>query len=126
MSWLSGYTKKPTPTVSDAEIREAKRKKLEEDRKLRAQKRADTQKQLQSALQAQREADQAYRDFLDIAEDIFEDDTAAAEDIQNISDFLNDSESEIMNFDAENGTDGDKAIEKLNTVVCPFDKTDVE
>ena len=26
----------------------------------------------------------------------------------------------------QNGTDGEKAIDKLNTVVCPFDKTDID
>ena len=34
--------------------------------------------------------------------------------------------SMAVNFDIENGVDGDKAIDKLNTVVCPFDKDDIE
>ena len=73
MSWLSGYSKKPVASTSQAEDRETKRKKLEqekEERLLRAKQRADRQKQLQLAITAQQEADEALKALLDIDPEI--------------------------------------------------------
>ena len=73
MSFLFGGKKQEVPkeeTPKEDTPRTAKRKKLVADRLQRAQERADRQHKLQSALQAQREADQALQDFLDIDPDI--------------------------------------------------------
>ena len=70
MSWLSGYKAKPS-TSSEADLREAKRNKLEADRLLRAQQREKRQKQLQAAIDARREADEVIEEFLRLDPDIF-------------------------------------------------------
>ena len=63
MSW---WGKPSTSKQTEAELREVRRRKLEEDRRLRAEKRAESHKQLQQTLQAQREADQAWEELLKI------------------------------------------------------------
>ena len=130
MSWLRGY-KKPEPSTSaeptEKEIREAKRQKLEADRLLRAQQRNKLRKQLLAAQESQAEANQALQDFLDIDPEIFSGEVSTEEVTEDI---LNDSAEERVTmaeaFDVENGTDGDKALDKLGTIKCPFEKTDVE
>ena len=122
MSWFGGY--KPKPPVDP---REAKRTSLEAERQerlQRAKQRAARQKQLEEAQKAQAEADQALEELLNIAEDIFGDlEDDSSEDID---------EDELLapdimeDFDVENGTDGDKAAEKLGTLQCPFTKSDID
>ena len=112
MSWFGGY--KPKPPVDP---REAKRTSLEAERQerlQRAKQRAARQKQLEEAQKARAEADQALEELLNIAEDIFGDlEDDSSEDID---------EDELLapdimeDFDVENGTDGDKAAEKLGTL----------
>ena len=114
MSWLGGYNPSNNKP-SESELREERRQKLEADRQQRKEQRDKRLQELEQAIQSQREADQAFREFLDIAEDIFDEE-----------DFLSDTGSMAVNFDIENSVDGDKAIDKLNTVVCPFDKDDIE
>ena len=73
MSWLSGLKSKPVQT--QAEIREERRRKLEAERLQRAQNRNRIQKQLLDAQKAREEADLVFQEFLDIATDLFDDDT---------------------------------------------------
>ena len=68
MSWLGGF--KPSQP-SESDLREAKRQKLQADRLKRAQERTARHNQLQAALQAQREADQALQDLYNVDPDIF-------------------------------------------------------
>ena len=126
MSWLSGYSSKPKPSTSQEDQRESKRKKLEvetAERLLRKQQRARRQKQLQDAIKSREAADQALQELLDIDPDLFSEELSgiSLEDIP--EDIL---DEDIMDFDRENGTDGDKAVEKLSTIHCPFSLTDLE
>ena len=59
MSWL-GYK---GAKLSEAESREANRKKLEADRLLRKQQREERQKRLEAVAKAQEETTQALREF---------------------------------------------------------------
>ena len=125
MSWLGGY--KPSNSKSNSEAdtkrkelekaREAKRKELETERLNRAKKRAEHRKLLESAIQSQKEADEAYKEFLDIAEDIFSEDL-----------FASDEESEqiekMANFDvlnADNGADAMKNLGQIKVNWCAED-----
>ena len=123
MSWLRGYKKDQAETL---EAREAKRRQLEEDRLLRAQKRADTQKQLQRAQEARKEADQALQSLLEIDPDIF--DGPAGEVDESILDDSNNEEiaAAMVDFDKENADDTATAMENLRSVHCPFNKEDIE
>ena len=126
MSWLGGY-KSNKPGTSAEDSRELKRQQLEAnrlERLERAQKRAELNKQLQAAEQARQEANQAAQDLLNLDPDIF---SGSPEDIDIDLAILNDNSDEvIMNFDQENGADGDKAIEKVSNLACPYNKNDVE
>ena len=64
MSWFN--YKPSTSSIPEAELREARRQKLEADRQKGLQDRTKRQQQLQSALQAQQEADQALKDLLNL------------------------------------------------------------
>ena len=136
MSWLRGYSKPPEkPTEADS--REEKRKRLEAeraDRLFRAQRRAKQQKQLLEAQLAQQEADKACEELLAIDPDILSGEVVdfSEDEIQLI---LADDEvadqplpegTNMADFDQENGTDGDKAMEKLGQIQCPFDVNDLE
>ena len=126
MSWLGGY-KSNKPGTSAEDSRELKRKKLEADRLERlerAHKRAELNKQLQAAEQARQEANQALQDLLSLDPEIFSGDPTEVEIELDILE--DDSAVVIMNFDQENSTDGDKAIEKVSSLSCPYNKSDVE
>ena len=69
MTWLKGYS--ASSKISKSETREEKRRRLEAERLTRAQQRNDRHKQLQAALQARQEADQALKDLCDIDPEIF-------------------------------------------------------
>ena len=123
--WRGGY--KPSTSSSEPEDREAKRKRLEAERAerlQRAQQRANRQKQLQAAIKSQEEADQALKEFLEIDPDIFTDDSEieilSAEEESRL--LAEDIDIMAESFEVENGTDGDKAVEKLGTLQCPFSK----
>ena len=126
MSWRD-Y--KPKTLVSTSDLRESRRRKLEAERlerEERAQRRAEEHRLLQAAAKAQEEAEQAFKDFLAIDPDILSDNVVSAADSE-IEDILSDSQVDNMtDFDKENGTDGDKAMEKLSTVVCPFNMEDLD
>ena len=128
MSWLSGYKSKPSTSDPDkppaSQIREEKRLKLEAERKHRAEQREKSRKQLKAAQEAREEANLAYQQFLAIAPDVFEGDIT---DEVPEEDILDDSSNDIMaDFMTENGEDAEKAMDKLSSVVCPFDKDDLE
>ena len=129
MSWLSGYSSKPSTSKSqpsETDSREAKRKKLEAERAerlLRTQRRAAHQQQLQAAIKAQQEADQAFQDLLAIDPDILAVEYINITD-REIDDILADEMAE--DFDTENGTDGEKAMDKMGSVKCEFSKDDIE
>ena len=123
MSWLGGYKPK---TTTEAEIREARRKKLEADRLQRAQERSARQQQLQELQQARQQSEEAIQELLDIDPNILdgEDVSVAASEV---SDLLNDDSIDIMeDFDVENGVDAEKALDKLGSLKVPFDKEDLE
>ena len=99
MSWVSGYNKKP----SESDLRELRRKQLELERIERKEKRSKYNQQLQAAIQAQREADQAIQDLLNIDPELFaEEDPAEEISEQDIANILADMED----FEVENGTNG--------------------
>ena len=126
MSWLSRYTKPSTSNeAAEEDTREAKRKKLEEariERLQRAQIRDHRQKQLLAAQIARAEADKAIQDLFAIDPEIFSED--ATDEVS--EDILNESDDTMADFETENGTDGDKAMDKLGTVKCEFSKEDIE
>ena len=137
MSWLGGYKPKPSSSTASGEAerkkleadRDAKRKKLEADRQLRIKQRNIHKQRLQAAIEARQEADQALQDILELDPDIFAEDNSATQSIiaeDEVEDILADSGDEMADFDQEDGTDGAKAIEKLSTLQCPFNKEDLE
>ena len=106
MSWLSGL-RPSTSNSSESDLREAKRQKLQADRLRRTKERVDRQNQLQAAINAQREADQALKDLLNIDPELFSgggSENLSEEEVQHLLDIMED-------FETENGTDGQKALE---------------
>ena len=121
MSWLSGL-RPSTSNPSESDLREAKRQKLQADRLRRTKERVDRQNQLQAAINAQREADQALKDLLNIDPELFSgggSENLSEEEVQHLLDIMDD-------FETENGTDGQKALEKMGSVKCDFSKEDIE
>ena len=112
MSWFDRY--KPAsnhPQVSEADLAAARQKKLQADRLLRQQRREELQNQFLASKKAQEEADLAYRElvheFLQLDPNIFREDKM------------------VVDFYEENGEDGEKALESLGGIQCPFMKDDV-
>ena len=122
MSWLGGFKPSQPSQPSESDLREAKRQKLQADRLKRAQERTARHNQLQAALQAQREADQALQDLLNIDPDIFTDTEVSSISETEVKQLLDIMES----FDVENGVDGKSALEKMGSVQCAFSKDDIE
>ena len=129
--WFQAAKAKASTSQASAgeDPREAKRKRLEQERQerlLRAQQRDQLQKRLQAAQAAQEEANQAFQDLLAIAPDIFEGDISGAGEVS--EDILDESlEAEIMaDFDKIDGKDGDKALDKMSSVQVPYDANDLE
>ena len=125
MSWIGGYKAKTSTTEDD---REAKRKKLEADRELRAKQRERQRKQLESIAQTRKETKKVIQDFLDIDPEIFEGEAVEITD-EEAAKILEDSLENVVvmaDFDTENENDGEKAMEKLCTVQCPYNPNDLE
>ena len=127
MSWLSGYKAKP----SAQEAREEKRLKLEAERLDRAKRRAAHQKQLQAAIEAQAEAEEALQELLNIDPDILADESRVDFTDKEVDELLAPESmapepAAPVAFEAENGTDDAKAMDNLRSVVCPFNKDDIE
>ena len=141
MSWLGGY--KGPPKKSDSEdSREVKRKKLESERQQRAEQRDKLRKQVQAAQEDQEKADQAIQDILALEPEILSgDDTVVSEsEVENLlapdvpsEETLNEAAAmapdpppPAVPFEAENGSDDEKAMDNLRSVQCPFNKEDVD
>ena len=116
MSWFGAIKKESDP-------REERRKQLEEERLQRKRVRAERQLQLQAAQLAQEEAQQAINDILRLDPDILSGDDNVEVNEAEVDNLLNDS---IMDFDAENGTDGASAMDKMSSVKCEFTRDDIE
>ena len=119
MSWLGGY--KPKPSTSAPDPREAKRKRLEEERNKRAQSRAAIQTKIQQAQEARQEADQALQNLLELEPDIFEGVPEPTGEISEDNlDLLDDSaetsanmpDDAVIDFEDENGKDDPKALQE--------------
>ena len=131
MSWFGRSKELNKPSEED--LREARRQKLLEDRKARAEQRERKQKELQAIRSAQEEADKAVQDLLSLDPDILagEDVSIAENEVEELlaEDLVDQPIIEVgamADFESENGIDGDKADEKLGTIQCPFDKDDIE
>ena len=88
MSRLGGYK----PKTSEEDLREARRKKLEADRLQRAQQRTQHRNQLEATLKAQREADEAVKNLLEIDPSIFEKEDKISIADSEVSELLLDTE----------------------------------
>ena len=122
MSWLGGYKK-----LTEPEDRELRRQRLEAERLKRKEVREARQKQLQAAQEAQQEAHQALQDLLNLDPDILTGTGEAVEISANeINSLLSEDKCDIMDFDLENGVDGEKALDKMSAVKCEFTKDDIE
>ena len=122
MSWF-GAIKRP----SDEDTREARRQKLESDRKLRQEQREARQKQLFQLKEAREQADKACQDLLDLDPDIFAGESVEITDEEAARLLLDETNDiKMADFEDENGIDGEKAMDKLGSVKCDFDKDDIE
>ena len=124
MSWLDRLKGTPAsnPTTPIVSPRTAKRNKLIQDRLQRAHQREKLRKQLKSAQEAKEAADLAELELFALDPNIFE----GAVDEEVSEDILDEIDDDVADFDVENGTDGDKALDKLGSVRCPFNKNDIE
>ena len=122
MSWF-GAIKRP----SDEDTREARRQELESDRKLRQEQREARQKQLFQLKEAREQADKACQDLLDLDPDIFAGESVEITDEEAARLLLDETNDiKMADFEDENGIDGEKAMDKLGSVKCDFDKDDIE
>ena len=130
MSWLSGLK----PSTSESDLRENRRKKLEQERldRLHRSQQREAQKRILLAAQiAQAEADQACKDLLNIDPDLFEEKKSVTIPESEILDVLNEADLltadiTMADFETENGVDGEKALDKLGSIKLEFDKEDIE
>ena len=118
MSWFGAIKK-------DIDPREERRRQLEQDRLKRAQVRADRQKQLQAAQAAQQELGETIDKLLSLDPDILSGDSVYVSETE-AKELLETSAISIMDFDSENGVDGEKAMDKMGSVKCEFSKDDIE
>ena len=116
MSWL-GY--KATTSKSESDVREEKRRKLEQDRLFRVKQREAQRKQLQAAIDSRREADEALQGLFDIDPTIFE--SGSAEEItpEEVREIL-----EMTNFDEQNEDNGADAMKNLGQIKVSWDSED--
>ena len=121
MSWLGGY-KPSTSKISEAELKEARDKKLAEDRLFRAQQREKRYKQLIAANKAQEEAKQALKDFLAIDPDLFQDLSNLPKEEVDVEELLEfEEEVKMANFDTLNEDNGADAIKNLGQIKVSWD-----
>ena len=119
MSWITGY--KSSVKVSEADLQEARNKKLAEDRLIRAKQRAERKKLLLAAEKAQKEANEALADFLAIDPDLFADTNETPTADIDVEDLLDLEEDKMVNFDAENTDNGADAIKSLGQIKVNWD-----
>ena len=126
MSWIKYQSGK----ISEEDLRESRRQKLEADRLARAKQREASKRQIQEAALSKEAAEEACKDILSLDPDILVGEDVSVDDseIEQLLDQSRQSEaSEIMtDFDAENGVDGKNALGELKGVQCPFTKDDIE
>ena len=136
MSWF-GALKGPSANKPEQEDspRTAKRKKLQEERLQRARQRDKVKKQIKAVQEAREAADLVEAELFALDPEIF-----AGEESSEITDeeaalLLEDTvdsqptleEAGTMeDFETENGTDGEKALDKLGSVRCEFNKNNIE
>ena len=99
MSWITGY--KSSVKVSEADLQEARNKKLAEDRLIRAKQRAERKKLLLAAEKAQKEANEALADFLAIDPDLFADTDETPKADIDVEDLLDLEEDKMVNSKVE-------------------------
>ena len=126
MSWLGGYKK-----LTESDLREARRQKLEADRIKRQQDRELRKKQIQEAQLAQQQLGEEIDSLLAINPDILSGESVnvSAEEAERLLSTLDQEtpeEASIMDFDAENGADGANAMDKMSSVKCEFTREDIE
>ena len=106
MSWIKYQSGK----ISEEDLRESRRQKLEADRLARAKQREASKRQIQEAALSKEAAEEACKDILSLDPDILVGEDVSVDDseIEQLLDQSRQSEaSEIMtDFDAENGVDG--------------------
>ena len=141
MSWL-GYKAKASTSQdsgpSEEQLRETKRQKLQEERLLRAKQRADHKRQLQSIIQSRKEAEEVLQGLLDIDPNIFEGDSTHVSDeeieailanpgeVEDIPASVDEPTATMVDFDAENGTDGEKAQDQARAIKVEFEPSDIK
>ena len=126
MSWLGGYKK-----LTESDLREARRQKLEADRIKRQQDRELRKKQIQEAQLAQQQLGEEIDSLLAINPDILSGESVnvSAEEAERLLSTLDQEapeEASIMDFDTENGADGANAMDKMSSVKCGFTREDIE
>ena len=121
MSWFGALKS------SENDSREARRRKLETERQLRAENREQAQKRLQAIAEARQLTEEAVNELLEIDPNILGDNVSVTESEaeQLLSDSI-EQELNMTDFDAENGVDGASALTDLKAVQCPFLKDDIE
>ena len=125
MSWFGALknTSNSRPTVSP---RTAKRNQLDAERKERAHKRIERKKQLEATLRAEREADEAILNLLDLDPDIFEGEDELIIDDEEVSELLAEEETMAENFDELNTDNGADAIKSLGQIKVSWDAENPE
>ena len=116
MSWL-GY--KATTSKSESDVREEKRRKLEQDRLFRVKQREAQRKQLQAAIDSRREADEALQGLFNIDPTIFEGNSAEEITPEEVREIL-----EMTNFDEQNEDNGADAMKNLGQIKVSWDSED--
>ena len=105
---------------------------MEADREFRIKQRVKRQKELEAIVKAREDTDKAVQELLSLEPDILAgDDTFVSEteieDLLAIDIVAEDiSDEEMADFDQEDAKDGDKAMDKLATIQCPFDIDDLD
>ena len=121
MSWFN-YK----PSASEADTREDRRKKLEEERLKRAQDRVKRQQKLQAELEAQRLSEEAISELLTLDPSEVFAERFTEEEVAELLDTSEEVEIKMTNFEDENEADGKSALDKLGSVKCEFSKEDIE
>ena len=121
MSWFN-YK----PSTSEADTREDRRKKLEEERLKRAQDRVKRQQKLQAELEAQRLSEEAISELLTLDPSEVFAERFTEEEVAELLDTSEEVEIKMTNFEDENEADGKSALDKLGSVKCEFSKEDIE
>ena len=127
MSWFGGYKK-----LTESDLREARRQKLEADRIKRQQDRELRKKQIQEAQLAQQQLGEVIDNLLSIdpeiltSESVHVSEEEAEQLLANLDPETCVETVTMEDFDVENGTDGATAMDKMGSVKCEFTRDDIE